>query len=70
MITFDWPIGETVVQIKDKRVQVLSDPGPKQICVEQGAIGSAGDWLACLPNHVFIKITGRLPEGAVDAKTF
>ena len=70
MVTFIGPIGKTVVQIQEKRVRVLSDPGPKQICVEQGAISSPGDWLACLPNHVFIKITGRPPASAVDAKTY
>jgi len=69
-LTFPGPIGKTVVQIANNSVQVASDPGPKQICVKQGWIDTAGQWLACLPNHVFVKISGKLPDSPVDAKTY
>lgn len=70
LLTFGGPIGNTVVRIAAKSVQVVSDPGPRQICVTQGAITASGSWLACLPNKVFIKIDGQPDPSAVDAKTY
>ena len=52
------PLGETVVQVKDGKVRVLSDPGPQQLCVRQGWISRAGDMLVCLPNRVMVHIPG------------
>jgi len=69
-VTVSGPIGKTVVRIRAKQVRVLSDPGPQQICVRQGAISAAGAWLACLPNRVFIKINGEPSAAEVDAKTY
>jgi hypothetical protein len=69
-LTFDGPIGETTVRIAEGNVEVLSDPGPQQICVRQGRISQAGQWLACLPNEVFIRIEGETAEGRVDAQVY
>lgn len=52
------PLGETVVQVKEGKVRVLSDPGPQQLCVRQGWISRAGDMLVCLPNRVTVHIPG------------
>ncbi|MFW6293080.1 MAG: NusG domain II-containing protein, partial [Spirochaetota bacterium] len=63
------PLGETEVEIRDRLVRVASDPGPLQICVLQGWIESPGQWLACLPNQVFVQITGE-PDDGPDAVAF
>ena len=63
------PLGETEVEIRDGLVRVASDPGPLQICVLQGWIESPGQWLACLPNQVFVQITGE-PDGGPDGVAF
>jgi hypothetical protein len=56
------PLGETVVEIKDGAVQVISSPCPEKICIKTGRISKPGQWIACLPNRVFISIRGRKSE--------
>ncbi len=56
------PLGETVVVIRDGAVQVISSPCPEKICVKTGRISKPGQWIACLPNRVFISIRGRRSE--------
>ena len=56
------PLGETVVVIRDGSVRVLSSPCPEKICVKSGGISKPGQWIACLPNRVFIAILGRRSE--------
>ncbi len=63
------PLGTTTVEIAGGRVRVAEDPGPLQICVLQGWIGSNGQWLACLPSRIFIEVTGPA-DADVDAQTF
>ena len=60
------PLGDTVVSIRDGSVRVLSSPCPEQICVKSGRISRPGQWIACLPNRVFISIRGR-PKEQPDA---
>jgi hypothetical protein len=43
-------------------VQVISSPCPEKICVKTGRISKPGQWIACLPNRVFISIRGRRSE--------
>ena len=69
-LTFDGPLGVTVVRIADGAVSVLEDPGPLQICVQQGEVSRPGEWLACLPNKVFIRIEGHSAPGGVDGQTY
>jgi hypothetical protein len=56
------PLGETVVEIEDGSVRVISSPCPEKICVKTGRISKPGQWIACLPNRVFISIQGRKSE--------
>ena len=68
-IVLDGPLGTTTVEIAGGQVRVAEDPGPLQICVLQGWIGSNGQWLACLPSRIFIEVTGPV-DSDVDAQTF
>jgi hypothetical protein len=63
------PLGDTVVQIRQGQARVLSSPCPEKICVRSGAIARPGQWIACLPNRVFIDIQAG-PRDAVDAYSF
>jgi hypothetical protein len=63
------PLGDTVVQIRQAQVRVLSSPCPEKICVRSGAIARPGQWIACLPNRVFIDIQAS-PRETVDAYSF
>jgi len=56
------PLGATVVEIADGAVRVISSPCPEKICIKTGRISKPGQWIACLPNRVFISIRGRNSE--------
>jgi hypothetical protein len=52
------PLGDTIVEIKDGRARVKSSPCVNQSCVNSGAIHRKGQWLACLPNGIFVRVSG------------
>ena len=63
------PLGDTVVVIRDEKAHVESSPCPNQTCVAARAIGRPGDWNACLPNEVMIRVVSVEGEkdGGIDA---
>lgn len=63
------PLGDTVVAIRDGAAQVLRSPCPHKICISMGQIRDSGEWIACLPNRVFIRIEGGEPD-EIDATTY
>jgi hypothetical protein len=67
---FAGPLGYTAVEVAGGAVRIVEDPGPLQLCVRQGAIRHAGEWLACLPNRVFLRIDGDLATSAIDGLAF
>ncbi|MDR2808555.1 MAG: NusG domain II-containing protein [Spirochaetaceae bacterium] len=62
MVTVSGPLGDTVVQMKGGQVRILSSPCVNQTCVSAGAISRHGQWLACLPNEVFVSIEGIVTQ--------
>ncbi len=60
-------LGSTVVHIHGGKVAVESSPCANQTCVAAGAIDSNGQWIACLPNGVFVRIEGSSKNEAPDA---
>lgn len=58
--SFDGPLGETVIEIKDGKARVVSSPCPNGICIKAGW----SDTLCCLPNRV---IAVSSSEGEADA---
>jgi hypothetical protein len=68
-VTVDGPLGETVVEIRGGQARVLSSPCAEKICVRSGAIARPGQWIACLPNRVFLDVRGRSRRSA-DAVSF
>jgi hypothetical protein len=63
------PLGDTVVRIEKGAVSVLSSPCNEKLCIRAGWIARPGQWIACLPNRVFIEIRGRSRE-PVDAYSY
>lgn len=51
-------LGETVIEIAPGRARVLSDPGPRQYCVQQGWLTRPGMIAICAPNHVSLSLSG------------
>ncbi|MBI5899689.1 MAG: NusG domain II-containing protein [Rhodocyclales bacterium] len=52
-------IGTTVIEVQPGRARVLSDPGPRQYCVQQGWLTRANAVAICAPNHVSLQLGGR-----------
>jgi hypothetical protein len=65
------PIGETMVEIVAGRARVLASPCRDQICVLAGWLEQTGQWSACLPNRIFVRIEAAAElEDGVDAQVF
>lgn len=75
-LAFEGPVGTTSIKIFDSKVDVLQSPGRKQICVNAKYIEKNGQWLACLPNKVFLRILGgeqnrtNSPNADIDGMAF
>ena len=52
------PLGETLIEIAPGRARVLSDPGPRQYCVQQGWLTRPNAIAICAPNHVSLSLSG------------
>ena len=50
------PLGNTIVRIVDSEVFVEDSPCRDKLCVLAAPIQKAGEWNACMPNKVFIRI--------------
>lgn len=64
------PIGHTHVEIEGNRARVMSSPCRDQICVAAGWLENTGDWAACLPNRVFVRVEGGERNDGIDAQAF
>jgi hypothetical protein len=64
------PIGHTHVVIEGNRVRVTESPCRDKICIAAGWIEHTGEWTACLPNRVFVRVEGGERDDGVDAQTF
>lgn len=64
------PIGTTVVRIHDKKTWIESSPCHDHLCVAAGKIDRADQWVACLPNKVFVRIKGKSSDEGPDWSTW
>ena len=64
------PLGTTIVRLGGGAVHVHSSPCDNQTCVAAGEIRRSGQWIACLPNAVFVRIEGKKDDDAPDAATW
>ena len=53
------PLGITVIAIDAGKARIVSDPGPRQYCVQQGWLKRTGDIAICAPNRISLQIAGR-----------
>jgi hypothetical protein len=52
------PLGTTVVVIREGKAAVVDSPCPDKLCVHMPAVSKPGQWIACLPNRVFVRVRG------------
>jgi hypothetical protein len=62
-ITIHGSIGDTVIQIKNGAVAIVSSPCPRHFCQHAGAIHRSGEMLVCVPNRVAVRITSDANTG-------
>ena len=62
-VTVKGVLGDTIVRIHDSQAWVESSPCDNQVCVAAGHVNHNGDWVACLPNNVFLMIEGSEGSG-------
>jgi hypothetical protein len=63
-------LGDTLVEIRGKAVFIEASPCRNKTCIAAGSIDKPGQWLACLPNEVFVSIEGRRADEGLDATAF
>jgi hypothetical protein len=63
------PLGDTVVELGGMRARVVSSPCANQICIAAGGIHRHGQWIACLPNQVMVRVEAG-GEGELDAASW
>ena len=64
------PLGDTIVEISGKTVRIIDSPCPNKTCIAAGAISKPGQWVACLPNQVFVSVEGRRANDGIDASVY
>jgi thiamine biosynthesis lipoprotein len=60
------PLGVTVVEVGRGKARITRSPCREKMCQSIGPISVAGDWAACIPNRVVIKVEA---PGALDGVT-
>ena len=63
-------IGESHIEIKNGSAFFIDSPCDNKICVMSQPISRSGEWIACLPNQIFIRIEGKAPQHSLDATSF
>jgi hypothetical protein len=53
------PLGTTAIELRGGRARVLSSPCTNQLCVAAGTIHGHGQWIACLPNKVLVRVEAQ-----------
>jgi hypothetical protein len=52
----DGPLGATLIELEGRRARVQADPGPRQLCVNQGWLERANAFTLCAPNQVSLHL--------------
>ena len=52
------PLGVTRLSIRDGQAQITSSPCPYKICISMGAVSRRDEIIACVPNHLLVKVSG------------
>ncbi len=69
LINIDGPEGISRVEIVDGKVSFLSSPCRDKLCIISGVLSKSGQWTACLPNRIIIRIKGADDE-EIDALSY
>ncbi|MDE5797585.1 MAG: NusG domain II-containing protein [Treponemataceae bacterium] len=68
MIPAAGALGTSILVIRDGRASFAESPCPNKDCLRAAAISRTGEWAACLPNRILIRIESAASP-AFDAMT-
>lgn len=57
--TVHGPLGDSIIEVRDRRVRFVSSPCRGKQCIHSGWLARAGELAACLPNGVMVSVLGR-----------
>lgn len=60
------PLGDTHVHLEGRAAFVSDSPCPNKTCLASPPVARPGDWSACLPNKVLIRVEGTAKESGID----
>ncbi len=60
-------LGTTTIIVANGEARILESPCPNKTCIAAPAIARKGEWNACLPNRVIIRIEGDNDPEGLDA---
>lgn len=60
-------LGITVIHIDEGTAHIDDSPCTNKTCIASPPLRNTGDWSACLPNGVFIRIEGAEGSDELDA---
>jgi hypothetical protein len=63
-ITVQGALGPVLIAVDGSGIRILDSRCPNKLCIRKGAVSQAGDWIACVPNKLVIRIEG---DSGVDA---
>lgn len=61
------PLGNTVVRIEGGTARITDSPCPNKTCIAAPPVAHKGDWNACLPNKVILRVDGEQADEEPDA---
>jgi hypothetical protein len=70
VIDFEGPVGLTTIEISaEGQARFVHSDCRDQICVHAGWLSRGGEWAACLPNRVILRIDSVGGDAAEDDET-
>ena len=63
-------LGKSTIKIEDGFVFFENSPCPNKLCVQSSAITKNGEWIACLPNGIFVRIEGKDESSELDGTSY
>jgi hypothetical protein len=70
-VELEGAIGVSVAEIRGGTIRMISSPCANQTCVAAGSINKTGQWIACLPNQVFMYVEGKEEtDDSIDGATW
>jgi hypothetical protein len=64
-ISIKGALGPVLIGVDGSGVRILDSRCPNKLCTRMGPIKNAGEWIACVPNKLIIRIDGSRDADAI-----